>query len=59
LSLLLGDLPKPPGCGPGELLWVALLELGLDLVDSKGPSNLSRFTEVMVIRTPNQQRGFL
>lgn len=43
----------------GKLLWVALLELGLVLVDPKGPSNLSRFAEVMVIKTPNQQHGFL
>ena len=31
--LLLGDLPKPPGHGPGQLLWVALLQPGLGLVD--------------------------
>ena len=29
----LADLPKPPEHGPGQLLWVALLELGLGLMN--------------------------
>ena len=32
-SLLLGDLQKPPGCGPVDLLWVSLLEQGLCRMD--------------------------
>jgi len=34
-SLLLGELQKLPECGPGDLLWVSLLEKGLCQMDPK------------------------
>ena len=37
----LGDLQKPPGLVLGTLLWVSLLEQGLDQMDPEVPSNLS------------------
>ena len=40
-DLLLGDLQKLPGCGPGHLQWVSLLRQVLDLMDPEVPSHLS------------------
>lgn len=39
----LGDLQEQPGCVLHTLLWLSLLEQGLEQVDPRGPADLSCF----------------
>jgi len=45
-----GGLPKPPGHGPGHLLWVSLLEQGWDEIDLDVPVSLGHSVVLQSVR---------